>query len=246
VVVDFHQLGALETACDAGGGGKTAATQMADVGHTLTYVQRQPGFVCRVDGKPKDDPCVNTPPSDAYWSLWWSDGKSGTWTYSSAGVGSLKVPAGGYVALSWQGGSSKAPPRVSPTPHTAPSSSPTSHPGSASPGSPAPSSSAAPTGTPTVSSTGPSTGPSAARSSAEQGHTSHHHLKASPGPSHAPGKASHSPDATQAAGSLDPVTPASGDGGSGLPGWVAPAVVVLVFAAAGTVLVVRRRRSGDA
>ncbi|MGA8247490.1 MAG: hypothetical protein WB797_11335, partial [Nocardioides sp.] len=105
VVVDFHQLGGgAETACDLHGAGRTAATQLSDVGHRLTYVQRQPGFVCRVDGDPSSDPCANTPPSDAYWSLWWSDGRSGKWSYSSAGVASLKVPAGGYVALSWQGG----------------------------------------------------------------------------------------------------------------------------------------------
>ena len=116
VVVDFHQLGGgVETACDAGGAGRAAVTQLTDVGHQLTYVQRQPGFVCRVDGPRPSDPCVNTPPSDAYWSLWWSDGRSGTWTYSSAGVGALQVPDGGYVALSWQGSDGKAAPRVTPT-----------------------------------------------------------------------------------------------------------------------------------
>ena len=80
---------------------------------------------------PADDPCVNTPPADAYWSLWWSDGKSGHWTYSSTGAWSLQIPDGGYVALSWQSGDGKATPRVTPTAHaTAPASpsSPTSSP----------------------------------------------------------------------------------------------------------------------
>ena len=96
VVVDFHQLGGgVQSACDANGGGRTAATQLIDVGHQLTYVQSQPGFVCRVDGSPSSDPCVNTPPADAYWSLWWSDGKSGRWTYSSAGGGGHPVPPSG-------------------------------------------------------------------------------------------------------------------------------------------------------
>ena len=53
--------------CDAGGAGKTAAAQFAAAGFALTRVQRQPGFVCRVEGKPAEDPCVNTPPTDAYW-----------------------------------------------------------------------------------------------------------------------------------------------------------------------------------
>jgi hypothetical protein len=244
VVVDFHQLGGVGAACDASGGGKTAATQLTDVGHQLTYVQRQPGFVCRVDGTPKDDPCVTTPPSDAYWSLWWSDGTSGRWTYSSAGVGSLKVPAGGYVALSWQGGGDKAPPRVTPAPHTAPSSSPTAHPSSAPPSAPpsSPPASSVPPSTPSAS----STGPSAPRSSRKAGHANHHHASppsAGDGHGHGPGARSRGPGTTQAGGALDPATPA--DGGSGLPGWVAPAVVVLVFAAAGAVLVVRRRGSGS-
>ena len=117
VVVDHHQLGGgVQQACDADGGGKAASTVFPDSGFPLTYVQRQPGFVCRVAGAPASDPCVNTPPASAYWSLWWSDGKSGTWTYSSTGVGSLKVPDGGYVAFSWQGQDGKAAPGRHPDP----------------------------------------------------------------------------------------------------------------------------------
>ena len=123
VVVDHHQLGGgVQQACDADGGGKAASTVFPDSGFALSYVQRQPGFVCRVSGAPASDPCVNTPPAGAYWSLWWSDGKSGTWTYSSTGVGSLKVPDGGYVAFSWQGQDGKAAPGVTPTPRAASSS----------------------------------------------------------------------------------------------------------------------------
>src|SRR5580765_1111484 len=153
VVVDFHQLGGgVQAACDANGGGKIAATQLTGVGHQLTYVQSQPGFVCRVDGAPSSDPCVNTPPADAYWSLWWSDGKSGRWTYSSAGVGSLQVPDGGYVALSWQSGSDKATPRVTPAAHASatPTPSPTHHPSSST--AAGPTSSTSPTSRPATSS----------------------------------------------------------------------------------------------
>jgi hypothetical protein len=49
---------------------------------------------------------------------------------------------------------------------------------------------------------------------------------------------------TEAGGPLDPTSGSSGDGG--LPGWVAPAAVLLLFATAGTVVVVRRRGSGGA
>ena len=89
----------------AEGGGRTADRLLKDTGHALTYLQRFPAFVCRIDGVPADDPCVNTPPADAYWGLWWSDGESGKWSYSSLAAGSLTVPAGGYVAMVWDGSS---------------------------------------------------------------------------------------------------------------------------------------------
>ena len=64
--------------------GTYAAAQFADVGHTLTYVQNEP---VRLPGRrrPVHDSASRTPPANAYWSLWWSDGTSGTWTYSVGG-----------------------------------------------------------------------------------------------------------------------------------------------------------------
>ena len=126
VVVDPHQLGgAVQAACDPAGAGKSAASLFTDNGFALTYAQRQPGFVCRINGAPSSDPCVNTSPADAYWGLFWSDGTSGTWSYASEGAGSLSVPDGGYVAFSWQGSTSKAPPGMSPQAHASASPSPT-------------------------------------------------------------------------------------------------------------------------
>ena len=79
VVVEYGALGGgSDVGCAAEGGGQTADRLLKDTGHALTYVQRFPGFVCRIDGLPADDPCVNTPPADAYWGLWWSDGKTGS------------------------------------------------------------------------------------------------------------------------------------------------------------------------
>ena len=167
VVVDFHELGGgLQEACDETGGGRTAARLFADSGFRLTFVQRQAGFVCRVSGLPADDPCVNTPPQDAYWSLWWSDGSSEKWTYASLSADSLTVPDGGRVALSWSQGSGSRPPGAA---------------------------------------------------------------AGADGPRAAP------PDATTS-------TAKGPDTDDGLPGWVAPTVVVVLFAAAGTFGVVRRRR----
>ena len=136
VVVDYRELGgSTVTACAPDGGGKSAAAIFESVGVTLSYATRQPGFVCRVNGAPASDPCVNASPSNAYWGLWWSDGAKASWTYSSYGAGGLTVPAGGSVGWSWQqdrpsGGAvppGVAPPVLdSPSPSPSPTSSPTS------------------------------------------------------------------------------------------------------------------------
>jgi len=115
VVVEFNELGGHDVrTCDADGGDRTAARLFEDSGLALAYVQRQPGFVCRVAGLPAQDPCVNTPPDDAYWSLWWSDGSSAAWHYATTGVGTLTVPDGGSVALAWDGRSGDVKPSASP------------------------------------------------------------------------------------------------------------------------------------
>ena len=249
VVVDFHQLGGgVQTFCDAGGAGKYADQQFADADHTLTYVQNEP-FVCRVDGTPASDPCTHTPPADAYWSLWWSDGKSGTWSYASSGVTSLKVPAGGYVALSWQKGNAQARPGVSPKPHgVQPTSSPTTRP----PSSPQPShgptgapSSSTPPGAPTTSpassTSGPTSGPSASRHPHHAKPTHHQH-------SSAPKPSSHGSDGSHALGPAANVSDGSGgsggSGSGGLPGWVAPVAIAALFVGVGTITLLRRKSSG--
>lgn len=117
VVVDFQELGGGATAgCDANAGGP-ASTNFRDAGYQLSYSQAEgmDGFVCRIQNKPADGDCAET---DQFWSLWWSDGKSGKWAFSSRGVESLSVPEGGYVAFAWhQGGGSAQPPAAVPVAH---------------------------------------------------------------------------------------------------------------------------------
>jgi hypothetical protein len=248
VVVDFHQLGGgVQTFCDAGGAGENAAQQFSDAGHVLTYVQGQP-FVCQVDSKP-DTQCQRTPPADAYWSLWWSDGKSGEWKYSSVGVTGLKVPDGGSVALSWQGQSSQAKPRVAP-----PASSAGSPPSSASPHpSTSPQPSTGPS-RPSSSAPGSTTSPSGAPSTAPQKAGGHGHGKkhrAHPSQAgKARGKSAHGQDDnSRADGPAGQVTDNLGDAGSGsggLPGWVAPLAIGILFVGAGTIALVRRKAGGGA
>jgi len=264
VVVDYHQLGGgVQQACDADGGGKAASTVFPDSGFPLTYVQRQPGFVCRVAGAPASDPCVNTPPASAYWSLWWSDGTSGTWTYASTGVGSLKVPDGGYVAFSWQGQDGKAAPGVAPTPRAAAPSSPSPSPSAgdsgdgdgATGGGSTPGGGAGGSGG-TGSRSG-STAPSPAADSSAPGEP------ASPGGEPTrdgrPGRAGRDPtsatpspsepgasDGTLSADSPPSggVSPAAGESGDadGLPGWVSVLAVGALLTGAAAVAAIRARR----
>ena len=244
VVVDFHQLGGgAQAACDTGGAGRSGAQQMGDMGYRLTYVQRQPGFVCRVNGAPvpADDPCVNTPPGNAYWSLWWSDGTSGTWSYSAEGIGALEVPDGGYVALSWQGGDAKAPPRVAPKAHPVPSSSPTHRPSSQPATSPP---STRPATPPAVPTSEPTSGSPSPTGTAHRVRSSHRPTRAASGLG-TPLSASRSPDSTQATEATPRAVDEAGDAG-GLPGWVAPVAVLALLGSAAAVAVVRRKRAGGA
>jgi hypothetical protein len=245
VVVDFHQLGQGRSAiCDPSGGGDAAADLFTAAGHTLTYVDGEP-FVCQVDGAPVTQ-CARTPPADAYWSLWWSDGRSGSWKYASNGATALHVPDGGYVALSWQKGNAQVPPGIAARSHSpsSPTSHPTTHPTSAPPSSaPAQAPTSSPPSVPT--STAPDS-PAMTPSSRTGGH----HHAAKPARSARPHHHSSKGPGEEAEGPVSGVTAGGGvDGGSGsggLPGWVAPVAVVAVFAVGGTITLIRRKSSGGA
>ena len=242
VVVDPHGLGGgVHTICDGDGGGVKASTLFTRNGFDLTYVQRQPGFVCRVDGAPASDPCVNTPPADAYWGLFWSDGTTGTWSYATAGAAALTIPDGGYVAFSWQGSTAKALPGVTPTARASTSPSPSASPSdghSSGGGKGGGSGSADPTSPPATSSATPSTtGEASASPTADAKPRKHRseHASAAVAPTPSP-SASADPPVTDAA--AEPTAAPTG----GLPGWVVPVVLVLLAGSAAGVALVRRTR----
>jgi hypothetical protein len=119
VVVDPGSLpGSLSQTCVASGGDDAAAL-FAAAGHSLERVQRFPGAICKVNHQPESAGCVNMPPTNAYWGLFWSNGTSGSWVYASEGVDSLSVPAGGSVAFAWQASSSRRNPATAPPDHDA-------------------------------------------------------------------------------------------------------------------------------
>ena len=182
VVVDNGTLGGgTSVRCDPNGANTAGSTVVARAGYPLTYVQRQPGFVCRVAGAPASASCVGTPPTNAYWGLVWSDGRSGTWSYASVGIGSLKVPAGGFIGWRFQGGTrtdpgtaptspkptSKPSPKPTPSRTPTPSTKPAPRP-SAPPSTAAGSAGAAPTasGQARQEHSGPATGKASAKATA--------------------------------------------------------------------------------
>ncbi|WP_243057020.1 hypothetical protein [Nocardioides sp. SR21] len=236
VVVDFHELGGgVQSGCIADGAGATAAELFGAAGFSLSYVQRQPGFVCRVDGVPADSPCVTTPPADAYWALYWSDGRSGSWTYATSGAGGLRVPDGGYVGFSWNGSSTRATPGYSPAPH--PSATPTPSPTRTPSPSAHPSQHHSATPTPTTSaSAGPSETPSAAPTKKPRDKKSR-----TPKPTAAETSTPQPTEESTSDAVPTSAEPTDPDGG-GLPAWVAPAVIAVLFGGAAAAAVVRRRR----
>jgi hypothetical protein len=260
VVVDYGSLGGgTATGCDSKGAQRGSARDVFKaVGVILADAPREPGYVCQVNGNPGDGNCQGT---DAYWGLFWSDGKNGRWVYSTIGVGGLKVPEGGSVAFAWQSTENKREPGVSParsTPKPTPKPTPappknTQKPaptqgtggvggtGGTKPGATStptkvavvPQATSAASATPTPSA--PVSASAAASASASAAAAS---ATATVSPT---GSASPSPAiAADADGAFKPVSESSG-----LPVWV-PVVVILVLALAAWVGLWWRNRSGEA
>lgn len=83
--------------------GLTGTDSLRDAGFSVTKVQTQPGFVCRINGAPADDPCVRTPPASAYWAYYHAP-LGGEWTYSRLGADNRRAPAGTVEAWAFGDG----------------------------------------------------------------------------------------------------------------------------------------------
>ncbi len=142
--------------CASSSGGKTVKVAMEAAPVSKEEVSSEPGFVCRIEGhpSPSTQSCAETPPAEAYWRLYWSNGRSTSWSASSYGYAALKVPTGGSVGWAYQGGGSGAPdqaPAVRPAPSP---SKPAGGSGGSTKPSPTPSQ---PSATPSTSAPAPST-----------------------------------------------------------------------------------------
>lgn len=103
VVVDFQELGGQTIVRCAVGAQATGLAALKAAGIEVTGTNRWgESFVCRLEGKPGPDrePCVDTPPTSAYWSYWHApDG--GSWTYSQQGATYRTPPAGSFEGWSF-------------------------------------------------------------------------------------------------------------------------------------------------
>src|SRR5207253_9152237 len=82
-------------------------------GFTPTRAAQEPGyFLCRINGKPANDPCERTSPANAYWSYWHAK-PGGTWTYSSLGPADYDPKPG--TVEGWAFGAGKPPSSPPPT-----------------------------------------------------------------------------------------------------------------------------------
>lgn len=252
VVVDFAELGGgLTAGCDSDTEGQRARAILDDAGYPLTMASKSPGFVCRVSGLPADDPCVEAAPPDRYWSIWWADGDGGAWVYSSRGVDSLRVPDGGYLAMAWHEGDGKAePPATVPVARTAaPPAGSSPKPGPKTKPTPRPTSApSAGTSTPPTGDT-PASGPVESGASTTEepagGETGSATRKSRSTEVPSPGESVAVDPDLPGAGEItlgpDDAAPAAAQTPDGLPGWAVP-VVLVVLAATGAVVVLRRRR----
>lgn len=117
VAVDFaHWGGPVVRGCDTSKP-QNGAALLTDEGFTLAGDERDgPAVMCRIGNQafhngtqyptPAEDPCVNTPPTSAYWSYWLAPAGKNSWTYSPNGAYSDK-PKPGEVEL-WIFGATNA------------------------------------------------------------------------------------------------------------------------------------------
>src|SRR5262249_17728721 len=145
MVVDFRSLGGGALVRCAPGDPASGLGALSGAGFSYSFVPRQPGLVCQINGKP--DPC-NGAPTNAYWSYWHAK-PGGSWIYSSLGAGSYDPVPGSVEGWSFGAGQPPgiAPPDAAPPPPPPPpqpaQSSPAQQQPPVKPAQPAPTSSKA-------------------------------------------------------------------------------------------------------
>jgi hypothetical protein len=110
VSVDFKAFGGTQQTRCAPGKQASGVAALQNAGFTPAGTTRYGlAFVCRINNlpAPAQQPCVNTPPGNAYWAYYHALAGATTWTYSSLGAASYVPPLGSIDA--WAFGSSAKP-----------------------------------------------------------------------------------------------------------------------------------------
>ena len=118
-VVDFQELGGGTVVRCARGSQSTGLSALKNAGFGITGTNRWgEAFICRIEGKPgaESEPCIDTPPTSAYWSYWHSS-NGGTWKYSQSGVTNGTPRKGSFERWSFSKDKSES---TSPPPGVAP------------------------------------------------------------------------------------------------------------------------------
>lgn len=118
VIIDFQELGGGSYTSCAPNAPATGFKALEQAGISWTPTTRSPGFLCRIAGKPANDPCHVPSPTTAYWSYWLAP-RGGHWCYSNLGAGSRRPPAGtveGWSFVLNKSASATPPPAIAPPP----------------------------------------------------------------------------------------------------------------------------------
>lgn len=124
VVVQFPDR--TEIRC-AEGDPSSGFDALVRAGFAVTRVTKFPGAVCRIDGVPASDPCVNMPPANAYWTYFHAQ-PGGEWNSSSVGADGYNPKPGSVEGWRFGDGDepSTSPPGSAPTPKPSTTPRPTS------------------------------------------------------------------------------------------------------------------------
>jgi hypothetical protein len=273
VAVDFAPWGGdIVRGCDATVTTGYDALQAA--GFTTAGDEHDgPAFICRIndDPPPSQDPCIDTPPTSAYWSYWHADVGQNTWSYSQLGVMSYHPPPGSVDAWVFGAanvaGTTGQPPFTpdqvratnagpvggTPTTTTTPTSSVASSPavggGSSPPVTSAPSSpgSKSPTGSGSSAAASSSSRSASTSSTLASGTTSTTAAGGEKSPTATPKNKGRDADGGKATKIVNasPTAAKQPSAGSPLP-FVLGAVLVVGLLGGGSVVAVRRRRAAQA
>jgi hypothetical protein len=124
VVVDFASLGGGDQSRCAPGDPDSGVAALRGAGFAPTRAAQESGyFVCRIDGKPANDPCQRASPEDAYWSYWRAK-PGGSWSFSNEGAGTSDPKPGDVEGWAFGDGDPPSTPPPAPAAASPPAARP--------------------------------------------------------------------------------------------------------------------------